>query len=459
MEEPNRAGVDAEAVIRLFEQLPQPFLADRTVARMNKLAKFSKYLKLMQFLFACVCVASACLSIRWLVQEATTRRSQISRVFISSVQQKRVEKQLQESRQTAQRMRKVLAKLENERGRAQGELHRAERDLVAKEQLLKELRSGQAFFLCRRRVNFLYASPLVYFPQRAGPMLIDALGVGEEYKLLKEALRRGFAGDREIAPELRADLATRKRLLELLISNLPGLCIHLACHGETGELHLENNVGQLVRLRTDDLSKLLRGHHAKCTAVEVVVLLVCSSEKVAQSLIDAGVQHVICTTGRLRESISRMFASAFWEAMATPETNVEEAFHKALVLLRAQGDEGACDAGLLVLLPDMGGAVMRSTSVPSMPSRASFASLDSSGECADVCRACAGVAVRASSGQATRGFLWAAVGALAGAAKLRRTSKSCLCAWRIRHRQDSFREIPGEIRAHAGSPFSGWCSL
>jgi len=151
-------------------------------------------------------------------------------------------------------------------------------------------------------------------------------------------------------PDLQVDLATPHRFVELLLSPTPGLCIHVSCHGRDTDLQFEDNIGCLRPLPIESLNKCLAnptGH----TRPEVVVLLSCNSHPVGECLIKGGVRRVVCTRGSLPDAVATVFSRHFWRGIGMDYT-IEEAFTRAMVLLRAHGNDAACDSNMLVLLPE-----------------------------------------------------------------------------------------------------------
>jgi len=139
-------------------------------------------------------------------------------------------------------------------------------------------------------------------------------------------------------------------LMKLLLTDIPGTCLHLSCHGNSAGLQLEDRIGCMEPLAVATIRKLLTSSH-RDSCLEVAVLLCCNSEQVARVLVDAGVRHVVCTRGQLHDRSARRFTEAFWSSVASSDCSIEEGFHRALVLLRAHSHEECSDANLLVLLP------------------------------------------------------------------------------------------------------------
>jgi len=201
------------------------------------------------------------------------------------------------------------------------------------------------------------------------PVPLDALNVKDEYKLLQEALGKSGAD----GLQLHADLATPKKIVELLLSDVPGLCLHLSCHGTEDCICLEDEIGCAVAFSTEALRKCV-ANKERSTTLEVAVLMCCSSQKFGHALVEAGFRHVVCASGKLLDCTARSFTSTFWTKLSNPEVSVEEAFHAALMVLRAAADDVSCDADKIVLLPKdpQPAPLVRALSAPTFRQRRHF---------------------------------------------------------------------------------------
>eukprot|EP00929_Paragymnodinium_shiwhaense_P059387 TRINITY_DN29749_c0_g1_i2.p1 TRINITY_DN29749_c0_g1~~TRINITY_DN29749_c0_g1_i2.p1 ORF type:complete len:859 (+),score=191.73 TRINITY_DN29749_c0_g1_i2:90-2666(+) len=348
-------GVDRHELLSMYEQIPKPFLTPYVAERMERLVRYGWYLRAAQAFFVMLSVILTVLSIKWLYKEVSTRRKLAKQLEAAAGVQDGFQKEAQElqrevshQRQRLARANRELARLSEERQKAVEEQRAAEAELVHRENLLSMLIDPMEETPSRseRCVRYLYASPLMYVTPKGVPVLVEPLRIDDEFKMLRNALMKGGAG-----PDLHADLATPNQLLEVLLSDIPGQCIHVSCHGDENCLQLEGRSGSLEVLPLAVLRKWLSRTPLSC-APEVVVLLCCKSVGVGRVLLEAGVRRVVCTCGQLPDKTARQFTEAFWSCLANPASTVDEAFQRALVLLRSHGAETACGAALLMLLPD-----------------------------------------------------------------------------------------------------------
>jgi len=347
-------GVDREELLDMFQQMPKPFMPTHLVDHMQRLIRITWYLKLVQMLFIALAILLGALCIRWLYNEVQLRRL-LSWSLARDARRRQgyerkaneAQREIEQTRDRLLRAHRELARLSDERRRAEKEQRSAEAELQDRESMLRALvdpMGEQEKPSSSRQVSFLYASPLMILSKAGVPVLVEALRIDDEYELLRGALASGGP------PDLKVDLATPQRLVELVLSNSPGLCLHVSCHGSEDCLYLENQIGCMAPLPVA-LARQWLCKTPICIAPEVVVLLCCSSENFGRVLLEAGVQHVVCTRGKLADRVAREFSQAFWSGMANAETSVEEAFDRAIVLLRAHDSGAAHEAGLLVLIP------------------------------------------------------------------------------------------------------------
>jgi len=356
----NDAGVDEARVLEMFLQLPQVLLPRRTVDRFARLATFTWYLNIIQAVCALSCSILVVFLLWWLRREVQKHealrlgmrwKELVSMKGSANKAKREGDAEVAKVRQRLTRATLEMKRMEEETKRKAEECRAAECELRERERLISALmdpmeEQGHP----ERDLCFLYASPLMYLTASGVPGHVAPLRVDAEYELLRRALsqRAGIS-----TASFRRDLATPRRLMELVMSSSPGLCLHLSCHGSEHYLQLEDDVGCMEVLPKEKLEKWISEKRDVFAfkSPELVVLLCCESAAIGRLLLEAGVRHVVCTKGKLRDEVARKFTAEFWCSIAQPENSVPVAFHRALILLQAQDRQMAKDAQLLMLLP------------------------------------------------------------------------------------------------------------
>ncbi len=103
-------------------------------------------------------------------------------------------------------------------------------------------------------------------------------------------------------------------------------CIHFSGHcTENGEILLEDRVGREKKCSVEDFIKLVtRGNRT----IQIVMLMCCHSQKVAQELCNQGMDYVIGTKRRISDEGALCFSTDFYTSLSKGES-VSLAFDKA----------------------------------------------------------------------------------------------------------------------------------
>ena len=149
--------------------------------------------------------------------------------------------------------------------------------------------------------------------------------------------------------EVIFDEATVNRLGAFLATGRSPV-IHFSCHGHP-EFLLMEDVGASQQLHVKELKQLISkgGGHLK-----VVFLSACNSLEAGKLLLEAGIEHVICTNASVRDWASSTFAQHFYRALAGGR-KLKESFELArdAVLTTPTPDgDSRIEMNKFVLLPE-----------------------------------------------------------------------------------------------------------
>jgi hypothetical protein len=162
-----------------------------------------------------------------------------------------------------------------------------------------------------RCIGFLYASPLVILEQRK--VVDHMLNIEDEWKSLESAV------DGENV-KVKACCGTFTSLQQACVKRGCRV-LHIAAHGvkcakangsEETRLMLEDGKGGGVLLDDDSITKLL----GLGNAPQLVFLNACRSSNFAQAFLKAGAQHVVCASGDVGDTSTRVFVESFYEGLA-----------------------------------------------------------------------------------------------------------------------------------------------
>jgi len=206
------------------------------------------------------------------------------------------------------------------------------------------------------QVVFLYASPLCHIAQAQRPVPMPQIPFVKECAELERVADEARCGAVLLAGPLTA--ASLQRAIAPTCQSDSAMVLHLSAHGVNGHLVLEDGrctaqflsgdmVREMVALRRDMTDKLREG-------LRLVTLNACSLCALGEQFLRGGVPHLICSSGSLRDSASRVFFSVFYAALFQGNT-VGQAFRGALVALRCDPDEFTrASAVSMHLLPEGG---------------------------------------------------------------------------------------------------------
>lgn len=181
-------------------------------------------------------------------------------------------------------------------------------------------------------LHVLYASPL---DQR-----LPQLNIQAEIDQLHESLQRA-----RCSMNICVGIATTKALAQLLtLSRAVGsVILHLSAHvvtqdknGAGAGLVLENSYGGSQILSRQQLEELL-GSSGQLDGLSLVFLNGCSSENIAQLLVELGCRLVVATRGKVNDVAASTFTQQFYYALGSAES-VRASFESAQQVLRLDPD-------------------------------------------------------------------------------------------------------------------------
>eukprot|EP00931_Biecheleriopsis_adriatica_P055752 TRINITY_DN33032_c0_g1_i1.p1 TRINITY_DN33032_c0_g1~~TRINITY_DN33032_c0_g1_i1.p1 ORF type:complete len:1099 (+),score=219.46 TRINITY_DN33032_c0_g1_i1:121-3417(+) len=263
----------------------------------------------------------------------------------------KAQRDLDETKSRLSRANVEMARLTEQLWRAADEMQGAEEELQERERLLAALTSEDSkdagIVEATRWALYLYASPsaiLVKHPSsgKFAWQPVNTLNIADEYALLQNALGKSGL-------QIEADLATPRKLVEVLVSNEPGLCLQISCHGQGDRIYLEDENGQAKAFSTSDLRMCL-AEKPRSNTLEVAVLMCCSSRQFGQALLETGFRYVVCTDAAVLDGSAKCFSEAFWNKLSDLGISVETAFYDALALLKASADKNSAEADKILLL-------------------------------------------------------------------------------------------------------------
>jgi len=178
-------------------------------------------------------------------------------------------------------------------------------------------------------LHVLYASPL---DQR-----IPQINIQGELDLLEESLRKA-----KCHMSIKVGTATTKTFAQLLTRarSSGGIILHLSVHVVLSEndvgLVFENGFGGAHILYRPQLEELLGGGQ-QLDGLSFVFINGCSSESIAELLVEAGCHLVIATRGKVYDAAATVFTQQFYYALGS-QASVRSAFESAQQVLRVDPD-------------------------------------------------------------------------------------------------------------------------
>jgi len=178
-------------------------------------------------------------------------------------------------------------------------------------------------------LHVLYASPL---DQR-----IPQINIQGELDMLEESLQKA-----KCHMSIKVGTATTKTFAQLLTRarSTGGIILHLSVHVVTAEngvgLVFENGFGGAHILYRPQLEELL-GCSQQLDGLSFVFINGCSSESIAELLVEAGCHLVIATRGKVYDAAATVFTQQFYYALGS-HVSVRSAFESAQQVLRVDPD-------------------------------------------------------------------------------------------------------------------------
>jgi len=178
-------------------------------------------------------------------------------------------------------------------------------------------------------LHVLYASPL---DQR-----IPQINIQGELDMLEESLQKA-----KCHMSIKVGTATTKTFAQLLTRarSTGGIILHLSVHVVTAEngvgLVFENGFGGAHILYRPQLEELLGGSQ-QLDGLSFVFINGCSSESIAELLVEAGCHLVIATRGKVYDAAATVFTQQFYYALGS-HVSVRSAFESAQQVLRVDPD-------------------------------------------------------------------------------------------------------------------------
>jgi hypothetical protein len=171
-------------------------------------------------------------------------------------------------------------------------------------------------------------------------------------KLNHGLARRVLSASVEKASNNRVEMEFNKLSMESLVEAFQSRAafLHLSCHSNGEYLALEDDlgIGRMNPLPAERLGKFLK--RAKHT-IRLVFLSAPCSQRVGQCLLEAGVEHVVCSSTDVLDTTAIRFAKIFWATLARGEDTIQCAFDYACSTCDL---EGYPDAHNFVLIPANG---------------------------------------------------------------------------------------------------------
>lgn len=133
-------------------------------------------------------------------------------------------------------------------------------------------------------ITIFQAAPLAGMNGQGNLGAIQTLDLAQE----RQQLTRIFANTR-VAVEFQ--IATHETLGKFLETK-QGTILHFSCHGDAGQLFLEDDWGGLAPLAKEHLKKWVQLGGRE---LQFVFVSACYSQSIGQAFVDAGVPHVICS--------------------------------------------------------------------------------------------------------------------------------------------------------------------
>eukprot|EP00440_Ansanella_granifera_P063013 gb/GFBE01068329.1/.p1 GENE.gb/GFBE01068329.1/~~gb/GFBE01068329.1/.p1 ORF type:complete len:624 (+),score=86.18 gb/GFBE01068329.1/:1-1872(+) len=214
-------------------------------------------------------------------------------------------------------------------------------------------------------LHVLYASPL---DQRLPQMNIQA-----ELDLLQESLQKA-----NCSMNVSVGIATTKALAQLLTlaravgSVILHLSVHVVAESNGAGLVFENAHGGAHILYRAQLEELL-GSSQQLDGLSLVFVNGCSSEKIAELLVESGCRLVIATRGKVLDVAATTFTQQFYYSLGSQES-VRSAFQSAQKVLRVDPNPKVKESADMFVLFGQRNACSRTLSRESTPSRAGLES-------------------------------------------------------------------------------------
>eukprot|EP00490_Sorites_sp_Unknown_P025663 CAMPEP_0114650890 /NCGR_PEP_ID=MMETSP0191-20121206/7963_1 /TAXON_ID=126664 /ORGANISM="Sorites sp." /LENGTH=615 /DNA_ID=CAMNT_0001864891 /DNA_START=89 /DNA_END=1936 /DNA_ORIENTATION=+ len=207
-------------------------------------------------------------------------------------------------------------------------------------------------------LHILYASPLDH--------RIPQINIQGEVDLLQDSLKEA-----NCRMKISVGAATTKSFAQLLtLAETAGsIILHLSVHVVNAESNVgvvfENDFGGAHILYRPQLEELL-GNGEQLHGLSFVFINGCSSESIAEILVEAGCHLVIATRGKVYDSAATVFTQQFYYALGS-QVSVRSAFERAQQVLRVDPNpQVKASADMFVLF---GQHAARSQTLPRRPTQ------------------------------------------------------------------------------------------
>lgn len=205
---------------------------------------------------------------------------------------------------------------------------------------------GSGKKLVFNQLTVFQGDPLVFRDHEGNLYPTPPLGFISEKDALEFALQGTI--------KLSFDICTTDRLNDFLASSQSQF-LHLSCHGvKGGVLAMEDYSGNTHFVDSRTVESLFR---ASLSHLKVVFISACFSRDIGESLVAAGVPHVICCKkcdDIVRDDACIEFTKAFYRKLKTNQGTLREAFEHAKTQVQSSPNvaESRLEADKFVLLPE-----------------------------------------------------------------------------------------------------------